>query len=159
MKKRVLFFLLYSNCISLGPLSDSHLASGLDTRACDWMVWKEWGEGWVSVFWGKVRGHGPLTTHVKAWLTHTLHHLNKKVCSLLSAICPHLHIKQRPKWPNAGIDAKQTQCLADTVPSSDLALTWRMLLTANGLPKKNKRNHENEWICSKTLTFQANCTS
>jgi len=29
---------LSAHCISLRPLSDSHLASGLDTRAHDWMV-------------------------------------------------------------------------------------------------------------------------
>lgn len=72
--------------------------------------WCEKNGGWLGqCLWGKVRGYGPLTTHVKAWLTHTLHLLNESLQPPLSAICPHLHIKQRAKWPNAGFDAKQTQ--------------------------------------------------
>lgn len=94
--------------------------------------------------WGKVRGYGPLTTHVKAWLTHTLHHLNEKVCSLLSAICPHLHIRQRAKWPNAGFDAKQTQCFAGIIPSSDPASAFV------------RRLKKYDWLC---FTFYAHIVS
>lgn len=46
------------NCISLYPLSDSHLASRLDTSACEWMVWKEWGKA-GSVSLGKGQGLWP----------------------------------------------------------------------------------------------------
>lgn len=61
--------LLPVHCISLCPLSDSHLASGLNTRTCDWMVWKEWGKA-GSVSLGKGQGLRPFDNTCQG-LAHT----------------------------------------------------------------------------------------
>lgn len=113
--------LLSAHCISLRPLSDSHLPSGLETRAHDWMVWKEWGKA-RSVSLGKGQGLRPFDNTCQGLAhTHTPCIFWMRVCSLLSAIWPHLHIKSRAKWPNAGFDAKQTQWFTGLIPSSDPA--------------------------------------
>lgn len=85
---------------------------------------KRMGEGWVSVF-GERSGVTDIWQHMSRpgshAHTHRLRLLNNRVCNLLSAICPHLHIRQRAKWPNAGFDAKQTQRFTGIIPSSDPA--------------------------------------
>lgn len=103
-------------------LSDSHLASGLDTRARDWMVRKEWGKA-GSVSLGKGQGLRPFENTCQG-LAHTLCIFWMRVCSLLSAIWPHLHIKQRAEWPNARFDTKQRQWFTGHIPSSDPASTF-----------------------------------
>lgn len=52
---------------------------------------KRMGEGWVSVFRGEVRGYGPLTIHVKAWLTDPASSEWESAASFLqSALIAHL---------------------------------------------------------------------
>ncbi len=93
---------------------------------------KRMGEDWVSVFGERSRVTA-LSQHMSRPGSHTLHLLNERVCSLLSAICPHLHIRQKAKWPNAGFDAKQTQRLTGTIRSLDpaSAFVWRLQMSGN----------------------------
>lgn len=81
---------------------------------------KRMGEGWVSVF-GERSGVTALWQHMSRPGSYRPCISWMRVCSLLSAIYPHLHIRQRAKWPNAGFDAKQTQWFTGIIPSSDPA--------------------------------------
>ena len=68
--------------------------------------------------WGKVRGYGPLTTHVKAWLTHPA---SSKWESLQPppAICPHLHIRQKGQMTE-----RRIWCKTDTMAHCYHRLLW-----------------------------------
>lgn len=107
--------------MSLRPLSDSHLASGLDTRARDWMVWKGWGKA-GSVSLGKGQGLEPFDNTCQG-LART-HSASSEWESLQPPLSPHLHIRQRAKWPNAGFNTKQTQWFTAINPSSDLCFCY-----------------------------------
>lgn len=77
--------------MSLGPLSDSHLASGLDTRASDWMLWIQWGwVGSLSVDRGQVsrpfdntcQGPAPLGPHLLNQSLQPLLFQSAPICTL-----------------------------------------------------------------------------
>lgn len=60
--------------------------------------------------WSEVTGQGPLTTHIKAGLTHPASSEWESLWRALSNLPSSAHY--RAKWPNAAFDAKQTQWLA-----------------------------------------------
>lgn len=127
---------------------------------------KRMGEDRVSVF-GERSGVTALWQHMSRPGSHTLHLLNERVCSLLSAICPHLHIRQRAKWPNARFDAKQTQWFAGLIPPSDPASAFVSRLQLFKKKKEKKRTggftfYIHDWSIQTGITlkvFQPNCIS
>lgn len=87
-----------------------------------WLAaWKgEGGAGTGQCFWVRVKGRGPLTIGVKAWLTdHASSEWESAACFL--TICPGCTFGIKPRWPSAW-----TRWGADTMLHTPTFPCWRL---------------------------------